>query len=437
MKYLTQFDLSGGGLVKIDNPMLVSRYNTALQEMCLQTTKLTSFQIDGMGWSPEIAEELDDFFYLSHSETSNPFAIILTPKQQNKPLYAMHHSFDLDMFNVIFKQYLKQIEDITTQEAVWFMIDNGIEFYDSPSSLLLVNSIHINFTTTNDLMENAFLQKELIKKYYKDDFAWKDSDLLKTILDSVNQNGDMRQRHIIMYPIQYNHFTSYYTRSFNGVFIIREEEIHEKPIIICEDEKWKQVNSQMYDSESDLPYMLFSANEKAKQYLEQKNMLYISEEYWKKNIDRLQIMKEYLMIKSLAINGASLSKVKKVIGSDVEYVAALAELRKKNKLDIKYDELDKFIQYLTNPKIGKRFKLDVISDMLLIPNEDLLSQQSQLMFWRFLARIRKEDILMNYTVDKEYFFKVNKYWHKETKYWVADKLSKKYVSKNYQKPIEQ
>jgi len=141
MDLLLQYGLFGGGLVTIDSPEVIRRYNTALREMGLRTTNLTSFRIDGMGWSPEIAEELDDFYYLSHGGTVNPYGLIVTPKQEGKALYAMHHSFDIEMFQSIFDRNRKQIEDITREEAIWFPIDNGVQFYDTPSSLLLLNDI--------------------------------------------------------------------------------------------------------------------------------------------------------------------------------------------------------------------------------------------------------------------------------------------------------
>ena len=42
---------------------LVERYNQCLTKLGFTPTKLTNFSIDGIGWSPEIAEEKKEVYY--------------------------------------------------------------------------------------------------------------------------------------------------------------------------------------------------------------------------------------------------------------------------------------------------------------------------------------------------------------------------------------
>ena len=79
-------------LVEVSSPALVKRYNAALESLGLKPTKLSSFHLDGRGWSPEIANEQTND-YLSHGP-ANALAIILSPDQRDKPLYAPSTSFD-------------------------------------------------------------------------------------------------------------------------------------------------------------------------------------------------------------------------------------------------------------------------------------------------------------------------------------------------------
>ena len=65
MNELIQAGLFGRGLIRIEDPTMVARYNACLQDMGLSSTDLTSFQIDRMGWSPEIAAEAGDSYYLT------------------------------------------------------------------------------------------------------------------------------------------------------------------------------------------------------------------------------------------------------------------------------------------------------------------------------------------------------------------------------------
>ena len=50
---------------------LVERYNLCLEKLGFKKTKLKSFSIDGLGWSPEIAEEKKNLYYLNHGD-ANP-----------------------------------------------------------------------------------------------------------------------------------------------------------------------------------------------------------------------------------------------------------------------------------------------------------------------------------------------------------------------------
>ena len=84
---------------------LVERYNQCLETLGFKPTKLKSFSIDGIGWSPEIAEEKDDLNYLNHGE-ANPHGIIISPLQKGKPVYVPYHTFDRAMMKFIFKTYI-------------------------------------------------------------------------------------------------------------------------------------------------------------------------------------------------------------------------------------------------------------------------------------------------------------------------------------------
>ncbi|EPR70769.1 hypothetical protein ADIWIN_3416 [Winogradskyella psychrotolerans RS-3] len=56
MNKLKQANLYRSELIPISGK-LVERYNKCLKTLGFSETKLTSFFIDGMGWSPDIAEE--------------------------------------------------------------------------------------------------------------------------------------------------------------------------------------------------------------------------------------------------------------------------------------------------------------------------------------------------------------------------------------------
>ena len=63
MKKLKAANLYRGELIPISGK-LVTRYNQCLTKLGFTKTKLKTFSIDGIGWSPEIAEEKGEIHYL-------------------------------------------------------------------------------------------------------------------------------------------------------------------------------------------------------------------------------------------------------------------------------------------------------------------------------------------------------------------------------------
>ncbi len=58
MKRLLENHLIFGGLLTVDEPHLIERYNKALKGFGLKPVKLDSFSIDMTGFSPEVANAL-------------------------------------------------------------------------------------------------------------------------------------------------------------------------------------------------------------------------------------------------------------------------------------------------------------------------------------------------------------------------------------------
>ena len=76
MKKLREAGLFGGALVTLSGS-LAKRYNACLAMLGVTPTKLKTFSIDGMGWSPEVAVEKKENYYLNTGE-ANVNAIIIS-----------------------------------------------------------------------------------------------------------------------------------------------------------------------------------------------------------------------------------------------------------------------------------------------------------------------------------------------------------------------
>ena len=113
MQKLKQANLYRNELIPISGK-LVERYNKCLVKLGFTKTNLTSFSIDGIGWSPEIAAEKKEVFYLNNGE-ANPHCILITPLQKGLPVYNPFHSYDREVMKLVFQKHGEKINNIITQ----------------------------------------------------------------------------------------------------------------------------------------------------------------------------------------------------------------------------------------------------------------------------------------------------------------------------------
>ena len=134
VKKLKEAGLFGGELVPISGS-LAQRYNDCLAMIGVAPTSLTSFAIDAMGWSPEIAAEKQENYYLNIGE-ANTNAIIISPEQRYKPVHMPSHSFDRNLMEAVFEANNRVIRDITKDSAICVHIDQKIDAFYEPFDLL-------------------------------------------------------------------------------------------------------------------------------------------------------------------------------------------------------------------------------------------------------------------------------------------------------------
>jgi len=195
-------------------------------------TKLKTFHVDGMGWSPEVAEEKEDLHYLNNGE-ANPHGIIISPLQKGKPVYLPFHSFDRDIMKFVFKIHDKKIKDITRDCAICLDFDQGIDAFYEPLDVLKYDKVTIHFHLINNLKNVQKEQKKLVKTFNSGN-NFIDEALHQQLLESAKTYGDLRTRDLDLHELEFA-TDSFYTRSFGGVFVLRD---FIKPIVVFEDKTW-------------------------------------------------------------------------------------------------------------------------------------------------------------------------------------------------------
>lgn len=408
MNKLKQANLYRSELIPVSGK-LVERYNKCLKTLGFKETKLTSFSIDGIGWSPEIAEEKKNVHYLNHGG-ANPQGIIISPLQKGKPVYLPFHSFDRDMMQHIFRTHGSKINDITRDSAICIDFDQDIDVFYEPLDILKYDDVSISFRLIDNLEEKQKEQLQLVDKFRTGN-NFIDEDIHKELLDSAKTYGDLRNRDLNLYPLHYT-TGSFYTRAFGGVYLLRDfiqtivvfenedsykeaikDTIHDVLIYYIDQPELVEKLKSHIIIECDLEYMVTTPNYDRIKKFELYNKLEQPEHPIKEILDSKALFKSYL-------NKINIDARKQVMGVELY----LEKLERSNAYKIE-DMVDQSMYFALHQ-----------------PHSSLTSEHRDLIH-KLLINIAPKDVLFLYWYDKEQFYKNYETWDASFQDWVIETIS--------------
>lgn len=408
MQKLTAANLYRSELIPISGK-LVERYNKCLVKLGFTETKLIAFSIDGLGWSPEIAEEKGNLHYLNNGE-ANPHAIIISPLQKGKPVYVPFHTFDREMMQHVFRTHGNKINDITRDCAICIDFDQDIDAFYEPLDVLKYDKVLIHFHLINDLDKAQKEQLQLINKF-KEGNNFIDEKLHNQLLESAKTYGDLRDRDLDLHAL---HFTtdSFYTKAFGGVYVLRD---FISPIVVFEDDKWYK--EAIKDTTHDVLIYYISQPELMDKLRDHVIIEYDLEEAVKSA--RYERIKKYEFALSL---DKTQHPVQKILSDNVLFKSYL------NKIDIETRKRVMSVErYLEKLETSNQFKIADIVDPKLFealhePHSSIDAKHQDLI-WKLLVNVSPKDILYLYWYDKEAFYKMYNAWDDSLKDWVIETIS--------------
>ncbi|MFP2995004.1 DUF6638 family protein [Spongiivirga sp. MCCC 1A20706] len=408
MKKLIEANLYHSELVPIGGA-LVSRYNQCLKRLGFKPTKLESFQIDGIGWSPEIAEEQGDISYLNNGD-ANPHAIIVSPQQRGKPVYYPFHTFDRNIMKMVFKTYGIHISDITRDGALCVDLDQDIDAFYEPLDVLKYKEITVGFRILNNLDRAQKEQEQLIETFNKGN-NFIDESLHMKILASSRKYGDLRGRKLQLSPLTYTS-GSFFTRAFGGVFVLRD---FITPIVVFKDKK--QYNKAIKDSFHDVLIYHIKQPELIEKLREHVIVIYDLEESVKtKRYDRI---KKFLFYEVLKDVDEKTHPVYDILKDKMLFRSYFNRIESKNRTRIASVE-----RYVEKLEISNELKIDTFVDKdffhaLHRPHSSLTGEHQDLI-WMLLAEVSGKDPLHLYWYQKERFYQEYQQWDNSFREWVID-----------------
>jgi hypothetical protein len=401
MRELIDEGLFGRGLIKIESSVLVSRYNAALVHMGIDPTKLTSFQIDRLGWSPEIAAEKSDEYYLSHGP-ANPVLIVLTPEQETAPIYFPMHSYDWKLTERWFKSHRTQIAELTKETAVCVDFDQSVELYAVPQDLAMVNEVIVRATTVDGLMIKVEKQQNLVRSWMNDVDSHLDVELITQLASSRKEVGDLRRRPLLIRDYQFSDVVDFYSREFGGTYVLRSR--NTSPLIFVRD----QAVAKKYD----VPI----ADENILPILIERGYVETNIDWWQNHLYRLKVVAESFLVDVLDKHNPRLDFVK-------------LNRQKRLKLIQEYkDELPEYLELFRVRDAMKKGKLLEVSDEVrphLLHPSDGLSPLSRELVWQLLTQIRGGRFVpLMYRHQKNMFVEeFTKKWKKPKRSWASGRIS--------------
>jgi hypothetical protein len=409
MEKLKAAGLFGRELIPVSGS-LADRYNGCLALLGMEPTLLTSFSIDGMGWSPEIAEEKQDTYYLNIGE-ANSNAIILSPEQQGHPVYNPFHSFDRDIMTAVFAAYAGEIRDITKDAAICVHLDQHIDTYYDAFDLLRFKQITVNFKILNELANKQKEQLELVKVFHEGN-NFIDRNLHNKLLDSAKKYGDLRHRKLDLEPLKLK-VSSFYTRAFGGAFVLRDF-ITDILVFESEDAFTKAIKDTVHE------VILFHIDHNELTSTLVNHLIAEFDIRKSAKTDRYERIKKQLFIEVLK---DCAHPIKEVLDSPMLFKKYLNEMEVETKKRLMSVEL-----YNQRKIVERELKIDEVVDPVyikaLLQPHSALEEEHRELIWKLLTKMVPKDPLHLYWYDKKHFYSTYLTWPDSYQDWVIDLILK-------------
>ena len=228
MNRLLEAELIYGRLLPVAEPHLVARYNKALRGFGLPETKLSEFDIDMSGFSPQVAAELQDFDYLDPGRVNRRF-IIMTPAQENLPVVHTSFSNTAGLMHEFYTANARAIHAVTLRDVLYGEIEDSVAEVRTLEDLLSINEVRFNVMSAEDLLGKAGELRKLSDRLLTEQHAWREDELLNRMVDLARETGDIRENVLVPDKVIFRH-DAFWANHFGGVYVFVDDKI---TTVIC------------------------------------------------------------------------------------------------------------------------------------------------------------------------------------------------------------
>jgi len=220
MMRLVKAGLMFGNLYEVSSPAMVERYNRALDYLIGKRTALTEFHVDIAGFSPEVADELGDQFYLN-PHGANQMFILLSTDQKTAPLLGSQFSTSRSILRRYLDENEEQLFALTAREAVAGELLNSVFKIDDPADLLDINQVEVTADTTQSHVAEAETLTTQIDRFLTEEDAWWDDVLIAEMIELAKRTGNIQRNPVKLGSTVYTQ-GNYFTTHLGGVYVFRD-----------------------------------------------------------------------------------------------------------------------------------------------------------------------------------------------------------------------
>ncbi|MEH6632893.1 MAG: DUF6638 family protein [Halopseudomonas aestusnigri] len=408
MMRLVERGLMYGNLFEVATPVLVERYNAALERITGRRTLLDSFHIDLSGYAPEIAEEFKDERYLNPHGCNRQF-ILLSVEQKRSPLLNMNFSTSRSILKKFIVENETALFALTSRDAVFGELMNSVYRISKAKHLLDIRKIRIDADTIERTIAKADELSELVERFQIEPDGWWDDELVSKMIELAQSAGDVNR-----YPVKLdkNEFQqgNFHTNHFNGAYVFRDTKL---PVVICKHSK---------DDFHDFPIetvLEMSNRSSIAVFLEQNNL--VEPLIDAKDIDAEEIIQQrldFIMAELLTAEGIKADKLSR------QELRSLA-LRTEAEIPEEFDGLNDLLRWLEQggrkPKLTPEHPAYFYSIRAKFhPDRDLVNM--------LLAELMPHDVLQLFISHKEAFYAAYAKWNDAKRTYVAQFLAEEYIT---------
>lgn len=169
---------------------LAERYALALKHIAKLDCPLAEFNVDRMGWSPQLAASLGED-YLGGDALR--YAIILSPDQVAAPIVRRRFSYEADAIESVYLDARPTLLSLVESEPVIVELDSGLAFCRTASDVLGIHAVTPHIDTARATLDQSRQLLEL-GRGLAEKVRLLDDSYIDQMLALATQVGDPRKR---------------------------------------------------------------------------------------------------------------------------------------------------------------------------------------------------------------------------------------------------